>query len=278
MPDAYPNKAKVLIDAMQAQKAFGPSAAATRAAGPSALAMARTAGLFDGTQRPGAALAEALKPISAATRHPGAAKLAEALKPIRAPAPYPGGALAAALKPIGGAAQHGAVAKLVAGFKPVGTVAGAAENLRRATDGFANGSRGARMIPSSTGRSLAALFEERDAALSERPFPRVEPLPNYNAELLKLQRQIEARRAEERQIEDERHEQSLTVQRAMHAALVESEAARAADAEAAALREQALVDRAEAGDKRESRLLRLTVASVCVAVLVPLVQFVLPLI
>lgn len=231
---------KALIDAMQAQKVLSPSTAAMAAGivGPSATA----------------------------------SKLAEALRGTGR---------------IGG--QHVGVVKLAASIKPVGPVAAAAENMRRATEGFTNLPRiGAGGV--SPGSTLVQMMADAEAArrtgqLPQHPrptalasAPRVQMPLNYSAELLKLQRQIEARRAEERAVEDERHEQSLAVQRAMHAALLESEAARAADAESAALREQALVDRAEAGDKRESRLLRLTVASVCVAVLVPLMQIVLPLI
>lgn len=255
MPQSDPYGAKLLTDAMQAQKAFGPSAAAMAKAagigGPSAAAMAKAAGVFDAAaQRPGAKLAEALKPI-------------------------------------GGTAQSRAFTKLTAGFKPIdGSQAAAAENLKRATDRFA-GVAVARdaLQPISTRIAggpkpalLTDVLSERARPASHLPVPRFDPPPNYSAELLGHQRQAETRRAEERAIEGAWREQSLAVQRAMHAALLESEAARAADAEAAALREQVLVDGAEAGDKRESRLLRLTVTSVCVAVLVPLVQFVLPLI
>lgn len=174
---------------------------------------------------------------------------------------------------IGG--QHG-FAKLVAGIKPASGVGGAAEVLRRATDGFAvkpylnegalSTSKMTRMMAKSQPLSLTEALAERAVAVSSGAVP---PLPNYTAELLKLQRQIETRRGEERAIEDERHEQSLAVQRAMHEALLETEAARAADAEAAALREQALVDRAESAedraeesDAREAKMLRLTMMSV----------------
>lgn len=156
------------------------------------------------------------------------------------------------------------------------SVTSAIEGMRRASDGYAATTRA--LEPSRRpGYALTEAIKAFDAesnAMEIYDREAIRPLPavrNYTADLVRLQREAAEQRERERREEVDDRRQSLAVQVAMRDALIVSEEARAADAEASAKREMAALDRATAAearagasDGREATMLRLTVVSVAI--------------